>query len=857
MDVDWCLCCGKSVHFPLKKPLQESNDIYCSPECRYHDGAATHSGATSGAERANQSYLGVPAWASKKAHSADQLADIGPLHPNIQVFVNHSSSVIPPPKTHYTTHRAPNLIQPSRPISPSLTLSQPECSASAPVQSTLTSRELLSTISPSRSPDSPTNVRATSASWPASYIPSSILSMARRNSHARGSVVPGEASGSGTLGQRVAEPGSLSRLPSQTTMASATPAPSPSSTLVGASPPIPGVSSPMSPPKLSSQSPEVASQGEVQRFLPSVIPLSEPNICITMDISMYIMPGAELDSRLREYPPRCHPGTRTEILTSIRTSLHNIGQESRLIWLSGPAGAGKSAVMQTLAETESQNLLCAALFLSRTEKINEARRVLPTIAYQLAVRNNNYLSFLEERFRNDPMFLERSLAAQFQSLIVTPFVHKRVPLESTSCAIFVDALDECVDERDQIKLIELVSGSVAEHPTTPIKWIFATRQKRHFKTIFSRVKARISSYQEYHLSFRSTQARGDVERFLHGEFSRIRDGAMCSSLSPWPTNEQLRRITTSSAGFFAFASAVVHFVDKPTGDPYMRLRCILAFFDDVGSKTLNCNTENPFKSLDMLYSQIMSDTPLDLLPKIKLLLGYCLFSKEPDSSRESLSLVFNILGLDSRVEDALWTLSSVLVIPSPLSMQTRRPQFLHTSFSDYLRDPSRSDTYWVNMNSILTELWRCYTRIILQWLEYRSSDETQFKTQKRDAQAGIVALVGVAPPMNFGSPMFIDEDSIDFLNFLVWIRDHTPVELRNKLVLQQFNWKRMDKPRLFKALCERKWYRTIIEGSQRFSVEVDDKWVACIKDLHSSEWVAVERLLAKTSGKLGELTVVG
>ncbi|KAG6808644.1 hypothetical protein H0H92_003420, partial [Tricholoma furcatifolium] len=71
-----------------------------------------------------------------------------------------------------------------------------------------------------------------------------------------------------------------------------------------------------------------------------------------MDVSS---PSAAFNSFQRDPPPRCHPGTCTEILGKI-TDWINQGISAdepncdRILWVHGPAGSGKSAIAQTIAE---------------------------------------------------------------------------------------------------------------------------------------------------------------------------------------------------------------------------------------------------------------------------------------------------------------------------------------------------------------------------------------------------------------------------------------------------------------------------------------------------------------------------
>ena len=88
-----------------------------------------------------------------------------------------------------------------------------------------------------------------------------------------------------------------------------------------------------------------------------------------------IADGAMHNSGERFDPPKCYPGTRVAIL---ETLLHWIIANDRgdfMRWLFGSAGAGKSSILQKIAElcAESErNLLIASFFFSRTAALQAA-----------------------------------------------------------------------------------------------------------------------------------------------------------------------------------------------------------------------------------------------------------------------------------------------------------------------------------------------------------------------------------------------------------------------------------------------------------------------------------------------------
>ncbi|KDR76677.1 hypothetical protein GALMADRAFT_21178, partial [Galerina marginata CBS 339.88] len=63
-------------------------------------------------------------------------------------------------------------------------------------------------------------------------------------------------------------------------------------------------------------------------------------------------------------PPKCYPNTRLAVLAKLMDwIIGKVGWEGYFMWLYGPAGAGKSAIAQTIAEMcQSNNTLLASFF---------------------------------------------------------------------------------------------------------------------------------------------------------------------------------------------------------------------------------------------------------------------------------------------------------------------------------------------------------------------------------------------------------------------------------------------------------------------------------------------------------------
>ncbi|KAG6825915.1 hypothetical protein H0H92_001870 [Tricholoma furcatifolium] len=140
-------------------------------------------------------------------------------------------------------------------------------------------------------------------------------------------------------------------------------------------------------------------------------------------------PSAAFNSIQRFPPPKCHPGTRKEILEKI-TEWVNQGisaeepTRDRVLWVHGPAGSGKSAIAQTLAEQCEGKSLAA---ISRPEpRIKDGFEQADMSA--ISAKHLNVYGDREESRKDVGIFLE----AEFERIRNSPEHKVLMPIPSTS-----------------------------------------------------------------------------------------------------------------------------------------------------------------------------------------------------------------------------------------------------------------------------------------------------------------------------------------------------------------------------------------------------------------------------------------
>ncbi|KAF9439838.1 hypothetical protein P691DRAFT_780185 [Macrolepiota fuliginosa MF-IS2] len=228
--------------------------------------------------------------------------------------------------------------------------------------------------------------------------------------------------------------------------------------------------------------------------------------------------GADVDSSARWPLPKCYPGTRVKLTTAIQDWFLHDTRKWNCLWLSGPAGAGKSAVAQTVAEFAiDKGILGAAYFFSRSNGRYKYMEIFVTLAYQLAIRFPGYQPLITAMLVAEPDILEKTPRVQFRRLIVDQLLllsHERTRI------IILDGLDECDGEDAQLEIIELINNLLHSSTSLPIIWVICSRPESHLKRIFAQTDHPIQCWRDF-LPIDSEESRRDTEIFIRGRFKEI------------------------------------------------------------------------------------------------------------------------------------------------------------------------------------------------------------------------------------------------------------------------------------------------------------------------------------------------
>jgi len=255
-------------------------------------------------------------------------------------------------------------------------------------------------------------------------------------------------------------------------------------------------------------------------------------------------------------------------------------QNAAILWMYGPAGAGKTAIAHDIAHCcDLEKLLLASFFFSRSDPTrSNAKFLIPTIAYQIAINIPGTREKISATIEQDPLILTRSLEAQMAALIVEPLCE---PLEAgyfntptSQRLIIIDGLDECDDSAVQCSILQIIS-LLFHDDHLPLLIIVASRPEQHLAHSF-----RTGALPEFHttLALDATyKPDDDIRLFLTDNFKQVKATHPMSSYldNSWPSDDVLEGLVKKSSGQFVYASTVMKYVSSIRHKPADRLNVVL------------------------------------------------------------------------------------------------------------------------------------------------------------------------------------------------------------------------------------------------------------------------------------------
>jgi hypothetical protein len=373
------------------------------------------------------------------------------------------------------------------------------------------------------------------------------------------------------------------------------------------------------------------------------------------------------------------------------------------------AGTGKSTISRTIAQSfEEKGLLGASFFFKRGEgDRGNASKFFTTIAHQLVMKVPRMVQSIMKAIDLDPNISEKSLAQQFEKLILTPLSQLYASSQASSLVLVIDALDECERGEDIRTILRLLTRakSVA---SISLRIFVTSRPELPIRLGFKNMSDGI--YQDLVLhDIPKATIEHDISTYLKHEFAEIRANNDEDFAQDWPGEESIQTLVQMAIPLFIFAATVCRFIADPIWDPKKRLETILQYrmaeniskFDKTYLPILN----------QQLIKQDTKEKEM-LIQQFKEIVGAIIILADP----LSIGSLASLLDFPKEiVKSRLRLLHSVLDIPPNEDAPVR---LFHLSFRDFLLDHPENDKNPFRMNER-----EIHKRITSKCLQLMSSPE--------------------------------------------------------------------------------------------------------------------------------------
>jgi nucleoside-triphosphatase THEP1 len=368
-------------------------------------------------------------------------------------------------------------------------------------------------------------------------------------------------------------------------------------------------------------------------------------------------------------PTGCMEDTRVKVLEDLEAWALN-DDSSKVYWMVGMAGIGKSAIAHTLCEIlEAKNMLGGNFCCSRaSDKTSNARLIIPVIAHALARASPSIALEVVKAIKNEPYLAELSyhnMDEQFKRLIYNPLRTTANKMAKTYKVVVIDAVDECVNLEVVSSFIKLVLKSASE---IPLKIFIASRDEYRIRNAFKSSDRYI--YDLYDIE--KDVVQNDIRKYLETSLARIKD----DDHEEWPSPIELSSLVHHSGALFIYAATAVRYIAN--GGEFYKSRLTEMAIQGVESVT-EFETD-----IDLLYIRILKKAceakqSHEVAP-MRDLVSIIIFLRNPLPMDAIASLS------ERNAHLYLSLLTSVIHIP-------KQPKAVvapfHASFPDFITNPDR------------------------------------------------------------------------------------------------------------------------------------------------------------------------
>jgi len=413
----------------------------------------------------------------------------------------------------------------------------------------------------------------------------------------------------------------------------------------------------------------------------------------------------------RDTSKRCLPGTREDILSEIKDWIDSTGEDvERILWLSGTAGKGKSAIAHTISNwVDDRAGLGAHFCFDRTREAERRHeKIFATIARDLADRDPIIRRTLANVIRDDNELRHtKDIMRQWKNFILAPVDAASRAIDAPILMV-IDGLDESGEPQSREHILRMLVAKADPFSTE------LTKFPAHFRVLVT------------------SRPLDDIHRFLH-DGQHVRHVSM-DNISPASAERDIQHyVSTRLANLGdAFNDSDFQILAQKSDGMFewARLACEYIKGSNRLSRSPRRNfnalvtgtSGNGIRLLDDMYRRTLAeiipeDDHEEAMPLFRSVMGQILASREPLSKDAlmAMRLHFVAAAQNYNVDDVIGPMSS-LVTGTANSGVPIRP--LHGSFYEFLTDESRSHRFFIDTSLVASDIALASLRVMEDGLRF-------------------------------------------------------------------------------------------------------------------------------------------
>ncbi|EPT00546.1 hypothetical protein FOMPIDRAFT_80560, partial [Fomitopsis schrenkii] len=349
-------------------------------------------------------------------------------------------------------------------------------------------------------------------------------------------------------------------------------------------------------------------------------------------------------------------------------SLDTRSTSSRLFWLHGVAGCGKSTVAASVCRRLAGERQLAGSFFCKRDQDSRRNgvRLFWALAFYLAQVNTAFREQLLKPLREVDTLLDLDLDTQVNRILIQPLMGMVHNETAASALVVIDALDECNDSE---KVARNLARIVESAPW--VRFVLTSRDLPETRDAL----ALLGELTEQHDLFQY-DAREDITSYLRSQF--LSQGPL-AELRPYVDDDDVISLVDRSQGLFIWIHTVVRFIVETKIGKLDVLESILKVQGAAESES----------ALDSLYRIVLENAAGSSTTSrniVRLIIGLILVTStnEPlPSNALHAFLPADVSALRTEFNTILQLLSPVLII------NDNGVRVYHTSFLDFSSNESR------------------------------------------------------------------------------------------------------------------------------------------------------------------------